>query len=65
LSRGKFDVSWIVSIELTRFWEKIELSELLERIIILVKEGIEELAAKINILSQVDILQLGLISSYS
>jgi len=65
LSRGKFDVSWIVSIELTRFWEKIELSELLERIIILVKEGIEELAAKINVLSQVDILQLGLISSYS
>ena len=58
-------MSWIVSIELTRFWEKIELSELLERIIILVKEGIEELAAKINVLSQVDILQLGLISSYS
>ena len=58
-------MSWMVSIELTRFWEKIELSELLERIIILVKEGIEELAAKINVLSQVDILQLGLISSYS
>jgi len=55
----------MVSIELTRFWEKIELSELLERIIILVKEGIEELAAKINVLSQVDILQLSLISSYS
>jgi len=54
----------MVSIELTRFWEKIELSEL-ERIIILVKEGIEELAAKINVLSQVDILQLSLISSYS
>ena len=58
-------MSWMVSIELTRFWEKIELSELLERIIILVKEGIEELVAKINVLSQVDILQLGLISSYS
>ena len=38
----------------------MELSKLLERVIILVKEGVEELAAKINVLMQVDISQLSL-----
>ena len=40
----------------------MELSKLLERVIILVKEGVEEPAAKINVLMQADISQL---SSYS
>ena len=40
----------------------MELSKLLERVIILVKEGVEEPAAKINVLMQADISQL---NSYS
>jgi len=40
----------MVSMELTRFYKKIELSKLLERITILVKEIVEEPTAKINIL---------------
>ena len=40
----------------------MKLSKLLERVTILVKKGVEELAAKINVLIQADILQL---SSYS
>jgi len=49
-------------VELTGFYEKMELSKLVERVTILVKKGVEELAAKINVLIQVDISQL---SSYS
>jgi len=52
----------MVSMELTGFYEKMELSKLVERVTILVKEGVEELAAKINVLIQADISQL---SSYS
>jgi len=48
--------------ELTGFYEKIKLSKLLERIIILVKEIVEEPTTKINILIQVDISQLSLYS---
>ena len=62
MSEDKFDVSWIVSMELTGFYEKIKLSKLLERITILVKEIVEEPTTKINILIQVDISQLSLYS---
>jgi len=51
----------MVSMELTGFYEKMELSKLVERVTILVKESVEELAAKINVLIQADISQL---SSY-
>jgi len=42
----------MVSVELTGFQEKMELSKLLERVPIPVKEGIEEPAAKKNVLLQ-------------